>query len=352
MYTPCNSRERMSENQFSNINYYPKRNPQNKERRNSLKRTQTLARNSSELDTMQSRSKSENNPRKERKSDRRRRRQIIAAASTSNPGTKQKSVPAKIRQWCAQCCRKKKSKLTEARKKKANFCKRLKRKCRRRKKKKKTTFSRESSVSTVQQEDGTRETSSKERGKRKKVDKIRVSKRSKERKRKKEGDLTDSSVHTIEADERSEEVVRGPVSDLGVDFTKSCCYLCAKNTMAITAAMSKAEKFHVSIQASFKEKLTSDKSCSPTMQVRTVQSSVRVKRRDMGTSHPEREKSKKGKPKLKLKKFNILTKLKLPTYPKVRTVACETDKSMRRNNVPQCRARQGAQCVTEATRTK
>ncbi|XP_031771272.1 LOW QUALITY PROTEIN: ABC transporter F family member 4 [Apis florea] len=134
-----------------------------------------------------------------------------------------------------------------------------------------------------------------------------------------------------------------------VDFTKSCCYLCAKNTMAIAAALTKGEKFHISIQASTKEISTSDKSCSPTIYVRTVQSSVKVRTRDIGTSFPERKKEKKvkkAKPKFKIPKRlqAIIPKLRFPMYPKVQTVACETEKSM----IPPCRARQGVNCVTEA----
>ncbi|XP_043788824.1 uncharacterized protein DDB_G0286299-like [Apis laboriosa] len=152
--------------------------------------------------------------------------------------------------------------------------------------------------------------------------------------------------YEIDKPDKIEDV---PPETKEIDFTKSCCYLCAKNTMAIAAALSKGEKFHISIQASTKEIATSDKSCSPTIYVRTVQSSVKVRTRDIGTSFPEKKKDKKikkVKPKFKIPKRlqAMIPKLRFPMYPKVQTVACETDKSM----IPQCRARQGINCVTEA----
>ena len=178
-------------------------------------------------------------------------------------------------------------------------------------------------------------------------------KKAKEKKRKKkekeEEDVPESPLPAFPPYQK-EELVKDRAPDVGIDFTKTCCYLCVQNTMAIAAAVSKVGKFHVSIQASIKEMSTSDKSCSPATQVRTVQSSVRVRMRDMGTL-PDKKKSKRPRPKLKLKNFNIIPKLKFPVYPKVRTVACETDKSMRNNNIPQCRARRGADCVTNVNIT-
>ncbi|OAD55012.1 hypothetical protein WN48_05761 [Eufriesea mexicana] len=178
---------------------------------------------------------------------------------------------------------------------------------------------------------------------------------SREWKKRRQRDALAPSVHSLERskeEDQEEETIEGIIPDVGIDFTKSCCYLCAKNTMAIAAALSgKAEKFHMSIQASTKEILTSDKSVSPATQVRTVQSSVRVKVRDMGTLIPDKKKNKKMRPKLKIKKLNILPKLKFPLYPKVRTVACETNQTTRYNNIPQCRARRGGNCVTVANAT-
>lgn len=227
------------------------------------------------------------------------------------------------------------------------------------KKKKKTTFSEERSVSPiryeerrvspVQHEDVVRETSREEKDER--YDESKGAKEVRKRKKKRKKDVSEPPVRVFQTDQE-EKVIDDRASELGIDFTKSCCYLCAQNTMAIAAAMSKIGKFHMSIQASTKETLTCDKSCSPTMHVRTVQSSVKVKMRDMGTLHPDKKKSKRSRPKLKLKKkLNILPRLKFPAYPKVRTVACGTDKSMKHNNIPQCRTKRGANCVTDANLT-
>lgn len=236
----------------------------------------------------------------------------------------------------------------------------MKEECKKRKKKKKkTTFSEERSVSPiryeerrvspVQHEDVVRETSREEKDER--YDESKGAKEVRKRKKKRKKDVSEPPVRVFQTDQE-EKVIDDRASELGIDFTKSCCYLCAQNTMAIAAAMSKIGKFHMSIQASTKETLTCDKSCSPTMHVRTVQSSVKVKMRDMGTLHPDKKKSKRSRPKLKLKKkLNILPRLKFPAYPKVRTVACGTDKSMKHNNIPQCRTKRGANCVTDANLT-
>ncbi|XP_016911440.2 uncharacterized protein LOC107997391 [Apis cerana] len=210
--------------------------------------------------------------------------------------------------WFFQCCRRKRLPVKKVHKKRPTFWQRVRGKFRK-KKVKKATF----------EEDD---------------EKIK-------RKKKKE-----KPEYEIDKPDKVEDV---PPETKEIDFTKSCCYLCAKNTMAIAAALSKGEKFHISIQASTKEIATSDKSCSPTIYVRTVQSSVKVRTRDIGTSFPEKKKEKKvkkPKPKFKIPKRlqAMIPKLRFPMYPKVQTVACETDKSM----IPQCRARQGVNCVTEA----
>ncbi|XP_068978387.1 uncharacterized protein [Bombus flavifrons] len=310
----------MPEIQFANINQYPKYNRRNNEERNGFKRTQSVARNSSEYSSTQPVSERGSNSRKIRGNERRGERgreNVQTANSTANK--RPDNVAKRIYQWCSQCCGKKKAKIVRARKSKSNFFKRLKEKCKRRKEKKKKTSAKEE---------------------------IR------KRKKKKKKDVSEPPVRMFQTDQE-EKVIDDRASELGIDFTKSCCYLCAQNTMAIAAAMSKIGKFHMSIQASTKETLTCDKSCSPTMHVRTVQSSVKVKMRDMGTLHPDKKKRKgRSRPKLKLnKKFNILPRLKFPAYPKVRTVACGTDKSMKHNNTPQCRTKRGANCVTDANPT-
>ncbi|KOC65735.1 hypothetical protein WH47_10197 [Habropoda laboriosa] len=312
----------MSETHFANINQSLKHKQKN-EKRDSFKRTQTLRRNPFEYSSTQTISEKNKNLGKSqgKNKEQKKRKQNANLDSTSSSTSRDKSsnIGQKIYLWCAQCCRRKKSKITEVRKSKKGFCKRLKKKF---KKKKQTTFSR-----------------------------FKDSKERKKSMKKKKGHPSDTSVRTFEMGQ-DEQLIKDFVPEM--DFTKSCCYLCAKSTMAIAAAMSnKTDKLHMSVQASIKERLTSDKSCSPEIHVRTVQSSVKVKMRDMSTLHPERKKSKKKKAKLNLKKLNnMIPKIKFPMYPKVRTVACETDKSMRCNNIPQCRAKRGTHCVTETNITK
>ncbi|XP_043601768.1 uncharacterized protein LOC122576054 [Bombus pyrosoma] len=352
----------MSEIQFASINQYPKYNRRDNEERNGLKPAQTVARNSSEYSSTQPVSGRGSNSRKIRGKERRGERgreNVQTANSTANK--RPDNVAKRTYQWCTQCCGKKKAKIVRARKSKSNFFKRLKEKCKKRKRKKKrTSFSEERSVSPiryeerrvspVQHEGVIRETSREEKDER--FDDSKGAKEIRKRKKKKKmKDVSEPPVRMFQTDQE-EKVINNHASELGIDFTKSCCYLCAQNTMAIAAAMSKMGKFHMSIQASTKETLTSDKSCSPTMHVRTVQSSVKVKMRDMGTLHPDKKKSKRSRPKLKLnKRLNILPRLKFPPYPKVRTVACGTDRSMKRNNIPQCRTKRGANCVTDANPT-
>ncbi|KAK1136681.1 hypothetical protein K0M31_001223 [Melipona bicolor] len=356
----------MSENRFANINQYPKYNRRNNEKRNDFKNTQSL-KNSSEYNSIQPTSKRDSNSQRIRETERRGKREnkkIQATNSNRNYTLKKRldNVAKRIYQWCAQCCGKKKAKLTKVHKSTSDFFKHLKEKCKDRKKKKeKPTFREERSVSPVQHESEVgeilrRETPIFEREFEEEEDEIfdmtdkKKAKEKKKKKKKKEKEDVPESSFPAFLSYQKEELVKDRAPDVGIDFTKTCCYLCAQNAMAIAAAISKVGKFHVSIQASTKEILTFDKSCTPTMQVRTVQSSVKVRTRDMGTL-PYKEKGKRLRPKLKLKKFNIIPKLKFPVYPKVRTVACETDKSMRHNNIPQCRARRGADCVTNVNTT-
>ncbi|KAK9303664.1 hypothetical protein QLX08_004674 [Tetragonisca angustula] len=357
----------MSENRFANINQYPKYNGRDNKRRNDFKNTKSL-KNSSEYNSIQPTSERDSNSRRIRETERggKTENQKIQATN-SNPNStfkkRRDNVAKRIYQWFAQCCGKKKAKLTKVHKSTSDFFKHLKEKCKdRKKKKKKTTFREERGVSPVEHESKVgeilrRETPIFEREFEEEEDKrfnnMTNKKKAKEKKRKKkekeEEDVPESPLPAFPPYQK-EELVKDRAPDVGIDFTKTCCYLCVQNTMAIAAAVSKVGKFHVSIQASIKEMSTSDKSCSPTTQVRTVQSSVRVRMRDMGTL-PDKKKSKRPRPKLKLKNFNIIPKLKFPVYPKVRTVACETDKSMRNNNIPQCRARRGADCVTNVNIT-
>ncbi|XP_018308985.1 DNA ligase 1 [Mycetomoellerius zeteki] len=120
------------------------------------------------------------------------------------------------------------------------------------------------------------------------------------------------------------------------DFAKSCCYLCAQNTLAIAAAAAiskpeqsdkcvqvSAHKFHVETSPAL------DKSCSPLLLVRTVQSSVKVRTWETstlcaGTSAVPRAK--------KHKKFAMFPGLTRTKCPAGRHAACETDKSTARRD--------------------
>lgn len=120
------------------------------------------------------------------------------------------------------------------------------------------------------------------------------------------------------------------------DFAKSCCYLCAQTTLAIAAA-SRPERSDKSVQVSahkFPAETfpTFDKSCSPMLLVRTVQSSVRVRTRETGTLcypagarvAPRGETGPRAKKRKKFALFPGLTRTKCPAG---RHAACETDKS-------------------------
>lgn len=120
------------------------------------------------------------------------------------------------------------------------------------------------------------------------------------------------------------------------DFLKSCCYLCAQNTLAITAAAAglKPEQSDKAVQVSA-HKLhegTSalDKSCSATLLVRTVQSSVKVKTREISTLCPDARRRDDTRP--KRKKLSVFPRLTWTKCPARGHVACETDKSAKRDN--------------------
>ncbi|XP_036145565.1 uncharacterized protein LOC105840250 [Monomorium pharaonis] len=130
------------------------------------------------------------------------------------------------------------------------------------------------------------------------------------------------------------------------DFAKSCCYLCAQNTLAIATAATipRPEQSDKGVQVSphkfYPETFrpTLDKSCSPVLLVRTVQSSVKVKTRETGTmwcpgttAVPREEET--GPRVKKRKKFLAFPGLTRTKCPAGRHAACETDKSaVRRDN--------------------
>ncbi|XP_047360474.1 uncharacterized protein DDB_G0283697-like [Vespa velutina] len=112
------------------------------------------------------------------------------------------------------------------------------------------------------------------------------------------------------------------------DITKSCCFLCAENSLAIAAAIGPrpicSDK---SVDAYGMKGI--ETSCSPIklpVHVRTVKSSLRIKVKDTCTSYGNMPKAKK-----KRKKFKLFPKVKKTTcpndkvIPKRRTVGCVTE---------------------------
>lgn len=148
----------------------------------------------------------------------------------------------------------------------------------------------------------------------------------------------------------------GPVEDrvLGkpppVDFTKTCCYLCAQNTLAIAAATTKPEQSDKGVQVSAHKfravAPTLDKSGSPMLLVRTVQSSVKVKTREISTLCPGRSARKETKPRTRAerKKLGVFPWLTRTKCPAGRHAACETDKSVRRDNAEKSEPRSEKCC--------
>lgn len=125
------------------------------------------------------------------------------------------------------------------------------------------------------------------------------------------------------------------------DLAKSCCYLCVQNTLAI-AAVSRPEQSDKCVQVSAHKfhaetspKL--DKSCSPVLLVRTVQSSVKVRTRETSTLYPGTSavplpRGETGPRTKKRKKFVVFPGLTRTKCPAGRYAACETDKFRRDDN--------------------
>lgn len=123
------------------------------------------------------------------------------------------------------------------------------------------------------------------------------------------------------------------------ELEKSCCYLCVQNTLAI-AAVSRPEQSDKCVQVSAHKfhaetspKL--DKSSSPVLLVRTVQSSVKVRTRETSTLCPGTSMVPLGgtRPRTKKrKKFVVFPGLTRTKCPAGRYAACETDKSARRDD--------------------
>lgn len=156
-------------------------------------------------------------------------------------------------------------------------------------------------------------------------------KKEKELKRKDSGGRLEKSVSYAKDDRYTGEQRYKNNPDRGKstrDITKSCCFLCAENSLAISAAIGPrpicSDK---SVDAYCMEKI--EASCSPIklpIHVRTVKSSLRVKVKDTCTSYGNMP-----KPKKKRKKFRLFPKVKKSTCPnqkvrpKRRTVGCVTE---------------------------
>ncbi|XP_029161876.1 DNA ligase 1-like [Nylanderia fulva] len=264
----------------------------------------------------------------------------------------------KLRLWCERLCRKKKEYSERVRKERTRWFLKLKERSREREQPDDVVAV--AGVSGTPREPISRGTAPRKSKKGRKQDeaveiadkdvfeKIREEIRRKERKerkkrerRKLEEQMRDFIVdtHLVTPDDRPEvpeDHVPGKPPSPFIDFTKTCCYLCAQNTLAIAAASAKPEQSDKCVQVSAHKfhaetPPTLDKSCSPTLLVvRTVQLSAKVRTRETSTLCPGRSLPRHGeteprskKPKNKFNVFSGLTRTKCPAG---RHAACEIDK--------------------------
>ena len=106
------------------------------------------------------------------------------------------------------------------------------------------------------------------------------------------------------------------------DITKSCCYLCAENSLAIMSAK---------IARPIVEQQSRGTQVTEKRQVRTVQSSVKVRTCDRSTDCPRSGKIKKRK-----FKFKSLTKYMKTIWPAEKSVGCGTDTPIKRKTKRSC----------------
>ncbi|KMR02414.1 histone-lysine n- h3 lysine-79 specific-like isoform x3 protein [Lasius niger] len=161
----------------------------------------------------------------------------------------------------------------------------------------------------------------------------------------------------VPEDHVPEDHVPGKPPSPLTDFTKSCCYLCAQNTLAIATASAKPEQSDKCVQVSAHKfhaetSPTLDKSCSPTLLlVRTVQSSVKVRTRETSTLCPGTSMVRRGETEprsKKRKKFSVFLGLTRTKCPAGRQ-ACETDKpaAAGRDNNAEKREPRNEKCCRE-----
>ncbi|XP_067205276.1 pre-mRNA-splicing factor CWC22 homolog isoform X2 [Linepithema humile] len=168
--------------------------------------------------------------------------------------------------------------------------------------------------------------------------------------------LTDAQVSTRDEDIVVEDHI--PRKPPPTDFTKNCCYLCAENTLAIAAATSKPEQSDKCVQVSAHKLHTEtfpmlDKSCSPLLLVRTVQSSVKVRTRETSTLCPDASVALRKETRTKKrKKFSVFPRLTRTKCPAGRNAACETDKlAARRDDNSEKRELRIEKCCREKKNT-
>ncbi|KAL2714795.1 glutamic acid-rich protein-like isoform X2 [Vespula squamosa] len=263
---------------------------------------------------------------------------------------KKKKKPNKLVLWCGKLCGRGKKKDGEKKKKKrekkkskskkskreryCGFCKRG-----RRKKKKKKEDDEDEPEEYEEYEDSRQARRDREYEAYDQSDSIPAEERKRtraERKkekalRRKESDRLERKVSYAKNDRYVDDPRNRSYQDrdrLRRDVTKSCCFLCAENSLAITGVIGKPVCSDKSVEAYKTEKI--ETSCSPMklpMHVRTVKSSLRVKVQDTCTSYGKIPKAKKKK----RKKFRLFPKIKKSTCPnrkpppKQRTVGCVTE---------------------------
>lgn len=123
------------------------------------------------------------------------------------------------------------------------------------------------------------------------------------------------------------------------NITKSCCYLCVQNTIAIASTASrKTEQCNKNIQTSVDsicDKTSKyDKSCNPTPCVRTVKSSVKINTCDNST---QADNSPPMKNRTKCKGIGVPPMVEYLKYPVEQTMNNGTEKCVKCSTKPKCR---------------
>lgn len=273
----------------------------------------------------------------------------------------------KPRLWCARCHRKKKKKYRELELGTRRLLGRVRQRC-----KESEKSDDEAGVSSAPHRESISRPSGPEKSMRSRkqdspaevADKDVTGKRRKERKRDEQEERRRRERKERERQERRERREREkripPVVDeqpaaQPKDFLQSCCYLCAQNTLAIAAAAKlKPQQSDKCVQVSahqfHPETPALDKSCSTTLLFRTVQSSVKVRTRETSTLCPGMS-AQRRHTENKRKKLSVFPRLTWTKCPVRRHVACETDKSARRDNAEKRERARNEKCCAEKKNT-